>query len=158
MGLTVEHRGFREVKRRLRQLGLNSQNLIPVWPHVGNYIARAEREVFATRGLRLGKAWKPLAPRTLAEKARAGWPRAPLVRTGRLKFSLSGRPMAIEIYRPKTATFGTDLDVAVWQDKGTHRHGRRHIPPRKLIGLTEEDRREIVRIVRKHVMKGRRRV
>lgn len=155
MGITFDRRGFRDVARMLRQLGQNARDLTPVWPHVGNYLARANREQFATRGARLGKPWKPLAPSTQRDKARGGWPRAPLVRTGALKFSLVGRPMRIEVYRRQTASFGSDLDTAVWQDKGTHRHGRRHIPPRKLVGLTPDDKKNIYKLVRRHIL-GRR--
>lgn len=155
MPLTFDHRGFRDVQRQLKQLGQNARDLTPVWPLVGNYLARANRETFATRGSRLGRPWKPLAPSTQRDKLRGGWPRAPLVRTGALKFSLVGRPMAIERYRRQSASFGSDRNTAVWQDRGTHRNGKRHIPPRKLVGLTRDDKSNIFKLVKRHIL-GRR--
>ena len=40
---------------------------------------------FDSEGMSLGAAWPPLAPRTLREKLRLGYPAQPLVRTGLLR-------------------------------------------------------------------------
>jgi len=60
--------------------------------------------------------------------------------------------MNIEIYGKQQATFGSGLDKAVWQQKGTHRNGKRHIPPRPILHVTPEISTEIKGLLKKHII------
>lgn len=96
--------------------------------------------------------WKPLAASTRKEKRRKGYGRIPLVRSGDLRSSFIGRPMNIEVYRKDSATFGSGLNKAVWQQSGTRRHGKQHIPPRPMLELTPEIRKGATAILRKYIV------
>lgn len=145
---------LKEAARGLRGMGRRAVDISPVWPKVGAYLSRQTRIQFATRGARSGDKWKPLAPRTIQDKLRGGWPMAPLVRTHELKQSFVGRPMNVEVYYKNTAQFGSDLDKARWQHFGTFRHGRRHIPPRKIVVFTTADKAAIRQMIVDFINKG----
>lgn len=142
-------------KGRLRTLRKNVNTPQPAWREVGRYINGEVREQFRTNGAHFGTPWKPLALSTIMDKVRKGFTKAPLVRTGDLKREFTSRPLDTEIYYGKTARFGSSSDIAKWQHFGTKLKGRRHIPPRKILVSTPKLRRDIRRIVEKHV-KGRR--
>lgn len=146
---------LRRVARTIRTMDRRADNMIPVWRQIGSYIARNNRKQFTTRGRHYGTPWKPLSPRTLADKLRRGYGRAPLVRTGDLKRDFVGRPMGVEVYTPKKATYGSNKQLAVWQQYGTRRNGKRHIPPRVIMRITKDLRAEIHRRIQAHVMKGK---
>lgn len=142
------------ITRSIRTMDRRADDLTPVWRKAGSMIARNNSRNFATRGRHYGRAWKPLAASTMAEKLRKGWPKSPLVRTAALKLSFIGRPMGVEVYRRHSATFGSDLQRSVWQQKGTYRHGKRHIPPRVMMRMTRSMRGEIHKMVVEYVVKG----
>lgn len=146
---------LRKVAATLRGMDKRVDNLYPIWPKVGNIVARANARAFATKGASTGKPWRPLAGSTLAQKMRAGWPVAPLVRSGAMKREFTGRPMGIERYQPRQATFGASSQVAAWQQYGTHRNGKRHIPPRLIQRMNADDRAAIRRQVAAWIVKGK---
>lgn len=153
--LTYPERRLRRMSLDLVKMAAAATDLTPVWPQVGAYLSRMTRVQFATRGRRGGKPWKPLAPSTRAEKARLGWPRSPLVRTGELKNAYVGRPMEIEVYRPHSVRLGSNLDKARWQHYGTWRNGKPHIPARKIVIFTKEDIDHIEGLIKKFLAGGR---
>ena len=57
------------------------------------------------------RPWPPLAPSTLREKTRLGFPLVPLVRTGALEKSLTDRQVAARI-TPQSMSWGTDVPYA----------------------------------------------
>lgn len=148
-------RQLRKVARTIRTMDKRVDNLAPVWRQIGSYIARNNRMQFTTRGAHYGRKWKPLSPRTIADKLRKGYGRAPLVRTGGLKSEFTGRPMRVERYGAHSATYGSDSRLATWQQYGTRRNGKRHIPPRLIMRVTKEMRAEIHKRVVNYVMKRR---
>jgi phage gpG-like protein len=70
-----------------------------------------------------------LAPSTLAEKARLGYPSDILVRTGELRDSLTDPGRAMKIGATE-ATYGTDVFYA-----GYHQDGTTKMPQRQVIPL-----------------------
>jgi len=138
----------------IRGMDERVRNPMGVWPRVGNVVARMNAKAFATKGASTGKPWAPLAASTVAEKMKHGWPSSPLVRTGKMKASFTGRPMGIERYYGKQAVYGADGQIPIWQQKGTRRHGRRHIPPRLIQKLDPQARAEIKKIIVGWVVKG----
>lgn len=152
MGLVYDHAAGRRIAKSLRNLADRTEDVTPAWPKVGAYLSRQVRRQFSTRGKHFGTPWKPLAASTMKQKRRLGFARIPLVRTGDLRASFIGRPMNVEIYRAQSATFGSALDKAVWQQRGTRRHGRRHIPPRVILKITPEISADVRDILRKHII------
>lgn len=145
---------MRRVARELRRLDKNVGDLTTVWRRAGSRIARDNRRQFATKGAFQGTPWKPLAASTLRQKIAKGYKRQMLRRSDALFKSFTGRPMGIETYGPREAHFGSPLMTAIWQQHGTHRNGKRHIPPRPIQKLNPATRKEIIDMVIKHVMRG----
>jgi hypothetical protein len=72
--------------------------------------------------------WPPLAPSTISDKEKHGYPvPAPLLRTGAMRDSIRSEVEPLEL---ELAVGSTD-PVALWQELGT----RRGIPPRPFLGL-----------------------
>lgn len=144
------------ISRGIRAIGVRAEHLQAVGPQIGSMLSRAVQRQFSTKGAYMGTPWKPLSPATLIDKARQGYATPnPLVRTGRLKMSFVGRPMDIERYGKNGFRFGSSLDRAVWQQKGTRRNGRRHIPPRKIMVITRGIRSDITKKIANYVIKGK---
>jgi phage gpG-like protein len=144
---------FRATARQLRKYADRSEDVSAIWPKVGNVVARSVRRVFGTRGRSINEPWKPLAVSTRKQRLALGYGnRNPLVRSGELKSSFTSRPMSVERYKKDSATFGSNLELAVWQQYGTIVHGKRRIPPRTLLKLVASDREKIKNYVIKHIM------
>lgn len=126
--------GLEEVRAKLQGMRRRSQNLIPAWQAFAVWWARENREHWRGRGARWGTPWKPLAASTLAEKARLGYPLAPLVRTGALRRDLSMRPLGIESYSQQSMAAGTRIHYAHW-----HQEGTRKMPARKIVNAPQVD-------------------
>lgn len=146
--------GTDEIARNFRYLGAAALDVTPAWPSVGLYLSRQVRAQFRTDGAHLGRRkWKRLAPSTIADKKRQGYdtPR-PLVRTGALRRAFTSRPMQIEIYKGNSARFGVKSNIALWQQKGTRRGGKRHISPRPILVATRKVRADVKDIIHKDLM------
>lgn len=152
MSLHYDHKAGKRVSAQLRNLAARAEDVTPAWPKVGAYLSRQVRRQFATRGKHMGTPWKPLAKSTMKQKRRLGLPRVPLVRSGAMKASFIGRPMDIEKYEKTKATFGSSLKTALWQQEGTERHGKRHIPPRPVLKMTPEIKQGARDIIKKHII------
>lgn len=146
--LEYDRAALRRVIRRVDGLG---GAFAPIGPKVGNIIARHNRKQFSTKGAWFGDPWRPLAPSTIIQKRRRGFRAAPLVRTGAMKAGVTRAPMSKWIFTSTTGIYGTVERVARWQHFGTFRKGRRHIPPRHIVGSNATMHREIVQVIRNHV-------
>lgn len=80
------------------------------------------REAFRSRGF--GR-WPPLAPSTLEEKARQGFPSAPLVRTGRYRRSAE-RLQNMDLER-NSLTITSPVPYAKYHEYGTGRIPQREV-------------------------------
>jgi phage gpG-like protein len=115
------------------------QNLEPVWRQIAKDLMELEEQIFATQGSVIGRPWAPLSPKTIRQKQRKGFPLEPLVRTGRLRASLtdeSSDEMVLDI-DPLGLTFGSArlVDRGDWFLAPIHHFGapRRNIPARALM-------------------------
>ena len=115
------------------------QNLEPVWRQIAKDLMELEAEIFATQGAAIGQPWAPLSPKTVRQKQRKGFPLDPLVRTGRLRASLtdeSSNEMVLDIDN-FGLTFGSArlVDRGDWFLAPIHHFGapRRNIPARALM-------------------------
>lgn len=145
--------GEDRVARHLRGVGNRAQNVLPVWPKVGNYLSSRVQRQFLSNGAQFNTPWKPLKPEYRLWKMRNGFGNKTLIMSGEMKRSFTGRPMDIELYSPQSATFGSSNQKAVWQHYGTRRNGKRVIPPRKILVLTREVRADIKDIVGRYILK-----
>lgn len=113
----------------LRQTGRFKAALLDfsdLWERFKPVMGEIEQEQFSTRG---HGAWPPLAPSTLEQKARRGWPLDPLVRTTELRESLTDPNRAMHI-SGQEAWYGTDVEYAHWHQTGGYVAGR---PPQRQV-------------------------
>lgn len=151
MNLEFDARGWEQARRRLMEMKLRSQNLIPAWDALLDWWARENRKHFTSRGQRWHTPWPPLAASTIAEKVRLGYPKDPLVRTGRMRSQLVGRPLGFERMSQTTVTAGTRLERAVFHQRGTRR-----MPQRRLVNAVQVTREQAATsAVRSWIVSGR---
>lgn len=151
MPVVVEKSG-KGVARRLRLISKRIEDPSPAWPRVGSYISRQMRTQFATEGAHLGTPWQPLKPKYRLWKLKHGYSRKILVQSGKMRQSFVGRPMDIERYGKKTATFGSNDQKAIWHHNGTRRNGRRVNPPRPILNVTPQMAKGVTDIVTAYVI------
>jgi hypothetical protein len=127
--LRIEHRGeeFDAAKRKLRAIAMRARDVSPAWQALLTWFSEQEFEQFISRGHRFGSGWAPLAESTLADKFKRGFPLDPLIRTGALAQSLTSRPLGVEHITPHEVIGGTDVDYAIFHQRGT-----KYMPRRKL--------------------------
>lgn len=97
------------VEQRLDTLTRAVTSPEPIWDALADEFVAGEREVFA-RGAS-DKPWPALTPRYARWKAKHH-PGPLMVRTGRLRDSVTRRPLGVEQLTGTTATLGTDVPYA----------------------------------------------
>jgi len=125
MKVTFTARGFDKARHDLHAMRERVQDVRPAWDVVLTWWAERNVTNFRNAGKRWRAAWKPLAPATLGEKLRLGYPPDILVRSGDLRKSLTIRPLGVEMLRPHDVEAGTDVDYAGFHQRGTKRMPRR---------------------------------
>lgn len=126
--------GDRRVRQLLSEMADRTQGVEAAWPKVGDVIADAMTQQFQTEGAHLnGVQWAPLSPDYLAWKIRKGFRPERLRQTDKMRDSLTSRPMAVEVYGPMRATFGTDDQKAAF-----HQNGTSMMPRRQIITVTDD--------------------
>lgn len=122
----VDVDGFDAARRRLLDIAERARDVTPAWHALLEWWAAQNAEHFASRGARWATTrWRPLAPSTIAEKARQGRPLTPLVRRGNLARDLTSRPLGYETVRHDRVTAGTTHRAARFHQSGTRRMPRR---------------------------------
>lgn len=132
-------KGFAKARRELQAMRLRAADVRPAWDALLTWWAARNVTHFANAGKRWKTPWKPLAPSTLGEKLRLGYPADTLIRTGDLRDSLSKRPLAIERLRPHELEAGTDVGYA-----GFHQSGTKKMHARKLVNARQVQREGVV--------------
>lgn len=139
--------GVDEAVKSLKAMAERLKNLRPAWQTVLAYLRRASEAQFATEGARSGSRWQPLSLAYAARKARR-YPGQPILRASDAVFrSLVDRTAdsIIEI-EPQSLTYGTSRFYARFHQRGMGRN-----PRRQILAVTEQDRREIQKLVRLHL-------
>ena len=137
MNFTVTIDGVQQSSRAFRTLNENLRDFRPVWPEIHMYFLRGASEQFESLGARGGQRWAPLSEKYAKWKAKK-YPGKPiLVRTERLKRSLSlggSEPDQVKEFQPLSATFGTRVPYARYHQRGTKR-----MPARPVLQPTQRD-------------------
>jgi hypothetical protein len=151
MDVQFDSRGWEQARRRLLEMKLRADNLIPAWDELLDWWARENRKHFTGRGQRWRTPWAPLAPATIAEKVRLGYPTDPLVRTGRMRSHLVSRPLGFERLSQTSVIAGTRLERAVFHQRGTKR-----MPRRQLVNAAQVTKEQAATsVVRSWIVHGR---
>lgn len=142
--------GARECAALLRAMRARADNATPAWPAVGDHIAGEVDQQFATQGSHFGTPWDPRSPDYgPGMKPGDGW-NPLLVQTGTLRDSFTSRPMGVERYSPRSATFGSDDYRAKF-----HHHGTSDIPARPILRATEQMAEDASAILARYITEGR---
>jgi phage virion morphogenesis protein len=127
------------IQATLKRLQDRGQHLQPVFRDIGEYLIRSHRERFERQVDPGGHAWKKLSDRYLGEK--------PYNQDKILV--LDGKLMGELHYAPPSETqldFGTNAIYGA-----THQFGRGNIPERKFLGLSTQDKAEIMQTIQDYL-------
>ncbi|MDA8121059.1 MAG: phage virion morphogenesis protein [Deltaproteobacteria bacterium] len=169
----------REIREALSRLAAKVRNLAPAMKNIGEYLQRSTWERFAQQKDPSGKPWAPLKPSTLARKKTSKI----LIESSRLRDSIVYRADSdqvevgtnveyaaihqfggtvqhqarnqnvhfakkgnrVRFAKSRNATYGMKVSI------GAH---ATTIPARPFLGVSDEDRSEILDIIRDHVHSG----
>ncbi|HEY8723449.1 MAG TPA: phage virion morphogenesis protein [Gaiellaceae bacterium] len=131
------------IEAQFGEFGRELTDFTGLWERFADTLQDVEHERFATEGF---GEWPPLAPSTIREKTRLGFPLTPLVRTGLLEGSLTRRDEAMRL-TPQSMSWGTDVPYAKYHqgfrdEAGTPTDEGRP-PVRKVLDIRVEDRRRL---------------
>lgn len=139
MRLEFEFFGDVEIARHFDRAIDAASDCAPAFNEMADDLANLEERRFASEG----PGWAPLSPAYAARKR----PQGPiLTRTGRLRRSLTSRPLGVEDIGRHEATFGSGVEYGVYHQRGTSK-----MPQRTVVRLTESDRRRWVKYAQKHL-------
>lgn len=154
MRLTLDAFGDRQFSREILRVGQNAADMRPAFDEVHDLFLGVEQQQFRSQGGAYSGGWKPLAPSTVASKRRQNLDPRILHATLRLRGSLTQKTHADHVY---TATsdemfVGTRVPYA-----GVHQNPKTSpLPRRRPIEFSEKVRSDIVKILQRHLMSGRR--
>lgn len=126
---------FAKARNDLQQMRERAANVSPAWEALLDWWAARNMTHWRSKGQRWRTPWKPLAPSTIAEKLRLGYPTDILRRTDKLRNSLTRRPLGIERIRPHEMEAGTAVPYAHF-----HQDGTRRMPARKIVNAAQVQR------------------
>ncbi|NEP15199.1 MAG: hypothetical protein F6K14_34530 [Symploca sp. SIO2C1] len=92
---------------------------------------------FATETDPDGVRWAALAPSTLAQKRRLGYPDNILTRTGKMRNSV------VAIADARSVLIGVDVPYAIF-----HQQGTRKMPQRRILGMNDKREQKLRKLIR----------
>ncbi len=138
------------INRRFTRFVSSLTDLEPLIRQIVDTLEQRFAKAFATEGASSGSMWAPLSAGYRAWKLRAYPGRGILVRTGRLRGSLtSGGGGGIRVITPRRGEIGTAVPYARYHQSGTSR-----MPARPVIRLSPADREEITRVVHRYLVRA----
>ncbi len=145
MRIAFEFYGDKQVNRKLARVQEDIQDFTPAWEAMADDFQAAAQAQFASTGATGSGGWAPLSPVYAAWKARR-FPGQPiLVRSGRLRDTLTKRPFGVERIDPQQMAIGSDVSYGLFHQKGTSK-----MPRRRPVELTEANRRLMVKRAQQH--------
>ena len=143
--------GDKQLQRGLSRFGEDVKDLREPFREIVKDFHEIERKQFDSEGGYGSGGWKALAPSTLKQKERAGFPTTIMVRTGKLKESLISKTGdTVEEVRPLELRVGTEVSYAIYHQSTTP---RTKLPRRPLIDLTEADKKRWMKIFQRYLVK-----
>jgi len=131
MIVTFDIKGTAQAAKMLALMTDRAKDVRGALNKIADEFTAHERTVFIRQGAVEGLAgWAPLKPDYAAEKLASGYSGGILVRTGRLRMSLTNKNDANFVMRmtPKSLKIGTSVPYAMY-----HRKGTVHMPKREPI-------------------------
>ncbi len=136
--------GEDQIDRSLLAIAERAQDMRPAWDALEARCTGYEERWFASQG---DGQWPQLSRNYGAWKARH-FPGKPILqREGELLASVTKPDISVK--EPSYAIFGTGDPVAVYHQKGSGR-----LPIRRVIDLSDDERREWVRVVQRYLVEA----
>ncbi|MFZ9311565.1 MAG: phage virion morphogenesis protein [Arenimonas sp.] len=148
--ITFTIEGEAQFDRALSRFGDGVSDLRPAWSGVAGVLRQHMTRQFASEGSH-GQAggWKPLSKRYAKWKAKKFPGRPILEATGKMKRSLTGvTGDTVLVMQPLIFGIGTKRKYASY-----HQRGGGRLPQRKIIDLTEADKRDVARAIQRALVK-----
>lgn len=133
------------INKMMRELESTIKDLSPPLKQFGNYYEKETEQQFKQEVDPDGIPWAALAPSTLAEKRRLGYPDTILTRTGKMRRSL------------KIRVSDRAFEVTVDFPAQFHQRGTSKMPQRRILGMSRDRRRKLRDEVRVYVRKRQKR-
>ena len=152
MQITVDILGERQLNRRLGLIVDQSADLRPAFDDVRKNWIKNNRAQFRSEGAHGGgNKWQKLSPKYRQWKARHYPGKTILRRTDRLWHSLTVPTHPDFIYRTalQSLLIGTKVPYAIYHQKGAGA-----VPVRKVVELTEEQKRQWPQYIQDHIFKS----
>lgn len=151
LNLSLGVQGAEEFKRTLGLTGNRLKNLSPVWEAWAIDFRAKESYLFDAEGAAQGYgSWAPLSPKYAEQKRRDGFTGGILVRTGKLKASLSSVGAgSITKITPSSLEIGTSIPYAKY-----HQGGTRRMPARPPIRVTDAQRQFLIKLIQRFAIVG----
>jgi len=135
LNLSFQVQGEKQLHRRLERIPASMNNWMGTFSGVGNYLTDFfSGKVFNTEGSVFGEPWAPLSPKTVEQKQKQGYPKKPLVRTGRMRKSFQSTAT------PKSVVVFNTTDYFKYHQSNKPRQKL----PRRVMMKLDEMRRQIV--------------
>ncbi len=148
--------GDREFGRELLGMSRRALNMTPAFVDIVEHLRDWVRAQYSSRGARSGDRWQALAASTVRAKALRGLDPRIMLATHDLYNSLAHRSAdSLVDIDADSLTFGSKLDYFKYHQS---RKPRTKLPRRPVIALTELDKREVVKILQRHIVSLRRAV
>jgi phage gpG-like protein len=147
----LEVHGEKLISRRLQRMEQASLHAKPAFVAIGLRLLAYELALFESGGASGGDRWERLEASTVREKVRKGQDPRVLHASRRLRRSLTqrGNPDQLRRSHDDRIEFGSRLPYAKY-----HQTGTRHMPARPPLQMTELQKRELTRILQRHIMRG----
>jgi len=146
---TVE--GEEQVSRMLSRTTEKIADMAPFFQAAGVLMQTSMEEQFGTEGGRTG-GWAPLSERYAADKAKKYGSRPILQASGALIGSLvgGGGGHIERVQGNDTLEFGSSIPYGTYHQTGTSR-----MPQRRILDLTDGDRRSLMKLLQRHMFGAR---
>jgi phage gpG-like protein len=147
---TLEVLGETQIDRTFLRMADNARTTEKLWEEILKTLRLIEQVQFLTEGSHGSGGWAPLAESTLKAKARKN--QDPWIEraTTDLFNSLTGESSdSIAEVHQDWLRYGTSLPYAIFQQTGTSR-----MLQRRLVQLTEIERKELAKMVQRYIMTG----
>ena len=138
MGIAIEVTGLMELEARLASMVRGLKDPTPMLEDMGAYMIQSTSEHFEDEKGPDGEEWE-LKPSTVQQKQRSGYTKKLQV-TGNLKNSLTRN------VKGKLLEVGTPEEYGRYLQEGTSK-----MKAKKFLGVTDEDKRVLEDIAKKHI-------
>jgi hypothetical protein len=134
--------------RELSRFGDSVRDFRPVWSEIKADFHRIEAEQFDSQGARSGNPWAPLSPNYAAWKAKVA-PGQPTLRLSNQMWSqfALGKGMYASL-EPMRMELSPLTQYPTFHQRGSP---KTHLPQRKVIDLTEDDRMRWMKMIHEYV-------